>query len=271
MAITLLLLIWTLSNRSGKQCKLTNGVRNTALHQESDPSPSRLLVLCLASFLSLGTAQRRPQWMDLVETGHINTIIGGDTQGGSGNSFRDARKKTPWYATVTIPDNARALCGGAIVDSSTVLTAAHCVLGSRMAGVEITNHRDIAALYSGEGVVHIHPKYAVTRSAEFDLAIIKLRRPMSLDGTYIAAIPLGQAPRLNQVGLFAGHGTVDPNSEVASPILKTVNNPVSPCTKTEAYQNNPLVFCTAGIHVRHVSQSTSERGNTCRGDSGGIS
>ncbi|MGB3634385.1 MAG: serine protease [Rubrobacteraceae bacterium] len=83
-------------------------------------------------------------------------------------------------------------CGGTLIDPDSVLTAAHCVSGTRSGHLRVTVGR--TALKSNQGVIRnvtrvfVHPKYS-DRSSKHDAAVLKLKgsvenvEPVRIPGT----------------------------------------------------------------------------------------
>lgn len=69
-------------------------------------------------------------------------------------------------------------CGGTLIDRNSILTAAHCVKGTRVSHLRVTVGR--TALNSKQGVIRnvtgvfVHPKYS-DRSSKHDAAVLKIK------------------------------------------------------------------------------------------------
>ncbi len=97
-------------------------------------------------------------------------IIGGNTLtgAGAGAGFAGARRTVPYVVALDISiGDGMALCTGAIIDSTHIISAAHCVSDDRTnrqvastATIVITNNRNARPIWSGAGSVSVHPGYA---------------------------------------------------------------------------------------------------------------
>jgi len=95
-------------------------------------------------------------------------------------------EQAPWQAVVYVEADNR-LCGGAIVDASWIVTAAHCVVG--FSASQVDAHVGITELRqrTPENAVDVsevivHPSWDANRFRN-DIALLKLAAPINLDGT----------------------------------------------------------------------------------------
>lgn len=131
-------------------------------------------------------------------------IVGGD---------RITISEAPWQVDVWSEDGSSVSdCGGAILDASTILTAAHCLEGTTPGNPPTKGG---LAVWAGTSSIsaktasptdrlrlqerrvssaRVHPQWRRRVEATGDLAVLTLASPLDLDGRRIAAIPL--APEL---------------------------------------------------------------------------
>jgi trypsin len=74
-------------------------------------------------------------------------------------------------------------CGGALIDKDSVLTAAHCVYGESAAPLKVAVGKTVLSSNQGQtrGVsgIFVHPEYSPSWDEAYDVAIIKLKSPVS--------------------------------------------------------------------------------------------
>ena len=183
------------------------------------------------------------------------------------------------------PASEEHFCGGTLIDSDSVLTAAHCVDFISVATTPLTlSYRDVrivvglTMLDSSQGQVrniqsltdvHIHPRYN-PRTSAFDAAVIELNQPVdNPDPIRLARVVSGD--RLERPGSsarIAGWGTtkrvgpMEQNRDDVSKRLRDATPPiVSDAECDQAYN---------GDVQRAVQVCAGQRGeDACQGDSGG--
>jgi secreted trypsin-like serine protease len=108
-----------------------------------------------------------------------------------------------WGWAVSVSVAGTYLCGGSILSSSWVITAAHCVKGYTAS--QITIYAGSTARFSGTqsssgSNLIVHPNY---NSATYvnDLALLQLANPLSMSDPYVSTICL---PTVSSATLSAG-------------------------------------------------------------------
>ncbi len=200
-----------------------------------------------------------------------------------GGTAIDARS-APWAAAVVqkLPTGHGFLCSGSIIDSTHVVTAAHCVFddkGKRAAPAALTvkagTKNGLSAAATGReqervvSSVRVHPGYrfdASLRTAADDVAVLTLGAPLDLSGPSAKAVSLpapGRAFPADEEFEFAGFGAKAPGTKsdgVLSSARGTFNeqgicvNGLNPLIK----EANAIVIC-----------GVSPGSGTCEADSGG--
>ena len=144
---------------------------------------SGILVLCLAvpvAGQALPAAAASPQLAP--------RIIGGVPSGASEN---------PWQVLLIIND--RSLCGGSLIASTWIITAAHCLKDAgasgvkAWAGISALSERTEQNRLSASRVI-VHPQYDAATLAN-DVALIELSAPwVPSAGQRVIALPVAQDP-----------------------------------------------------------------------------
>ncbi|MGH6789533.1 MAG: serine protease [Pseudolabrys sp.] len=95
--------------------------------------------------------------------------------------FKAAPGQWPFQVALldaSTPNNANAqFCGGALIDKLFVVTAAHCVFGSRAAEIDVLTGTQSLAIGGARrhvAAITIHPGYN-DNTLDFDIAVIKLK------------------------------------------------------------------------------------------------
>lgn len=204
------------------------------------------------------------------------SIVGGE---------RIAISQAPWQVDVWTEDGNRVSdCGGAILDASTILTAAHCVEGTTpgnpptkgglavWAGTSSISARtasptDRLRLQERRvSAARVHPGWRRRVEATGDLAVLTLASPLDLDGRRIAAIPLApelavpeSAPMLVDTRLtVTGYGLTSGGSSGSTDgrLRRLAIEAVDPDRCGDL--DNAIELC-----------AVSAAGSACSGDSGG--
>ncbi|KFB47111.1 AGAP006674-PA-like protein [Anopheles sinensis] len=170
-----------------------------------------------------------------------------------------------------------SVCGGTVITSNYILTAAHCVTDDFKnilnGGVAILGAKDRTVYESTQqrisyarANIRVHPAYDVNNILN-DIATVRLNAP-AVFGSYVKAIAL---PARSDSRTFAGfEGTVSgfgrtsdaPGSSISSVLMYT-RNPVM----SQAQCN--LQWSTSQVLAQHVCFDPAGGRATCNGDSGG--
>jgi secreted trypsin-like serine protease len=154
--------------------------------------------------------------------------------------------------------NGQNFCGGTLISSQYILTAAHCVefakwasIGSRLSSGLLTEPLRITEN------VHIHKNYGQPYSFSYDVAILELEIP-----AYSQPIWLDNSKDYSE-GMEAtmyGYGAIDSLSKELSPVVKIIDVPLLPKTKCEQIlpEVDESVLCAGGESGK----------DACQGDSG---
>ncbi|UJR24648.1 hypothetical protein I4U23_006022 [Adineta vaga] len=171
----------------------------------------------------------------------------------------------PWQVRLQL---GNGLCGGSLIDSRHVLTAAHCFQSPlslstyyAFVGMHDINKPVYAEQRIGVERVFLHEQYN-TNTQENDVAIIRLATPVTVsDKINFICLPGPEAIAANETVWVAGWGTTSFQGS-ASPVLKQTSLHTMPnrCGQIYGNYNNQKQMC-AGAH--------GGGRDTCQGDSGG--
>jgi len=111
----------------------------------------------------------------------LNRIVGGETA-----------SVAAWTWAVSLNIANTYLCGGSIISSSWVITAAHCVNGYRASSITVyagSNLRWSGTQSRVASQVVVHPDYN-TDTYVNDIALLKLATPLIMTDPYVSSICL---------------------------------------------------------------------------------
>jgi len=164
-----------------------------------------------------------------------------------------------------LPITAGQFCGGSVIDSSWVLTAAHCVEATAPASVRIfagTRDLDGAGVAVDVAEIKIHTQWN-SNTMQNDVALLKLSTPLTLSAGKIEKVALAEtAPSGGGLVFVTGWGATSEGGPGSARLRKVVVPIVtfSDCNAEDFYNNS----VKAGMICAGVGGKDS-----CQGDSGG--
>ncbi|CAG4931532.1 unnamed protein product [Parnassius apollo] len=191
----------------------------------------------------------------------------------------------PWMVLISYETRIghQFLCGGSLISPLYVLTAAHCIIGRRIASVRIGDYdwtskvdcekgTDLCESYYQEIAVSerlAHPAYQGPPIVRNDIGLLRLSKPVNLRVKNAGVICLPVTKQLRERRLdteqltVAGWGVTENHTE--SSVLLKVNLPVLSGEMCKAY------------HSRKTTEDTTKNilcagvlgKDSCKGDSGG--
>ncbi|CAF3835614.1 unnamed protein product [Adineta steineri] len=171
----------------------------------------------------------------------------------------------PWQVRLQA---GNSLCGGSLIDTRHVLTAAHCLkipIVAQEYKVFVGLHDINQPIYGEQQIVaervFMHEQYN-KNTQENDIAIIRLSKPVTIsDKINVICLPGSEANNVNETVWTSGWGTTSFQGET-SPVLKQTALHTMPnrCGQIYGNYNNQKQMCAGAYGGGR---------DTCQGDSGG--
>ncbi|SDP46490.1 Trypsin [Actinopolyspora xinjiangensis] len=171
----------------------------------------------------------------------------------------------PW-AVYLVDSSGQQFCGGALVDADKVLTAAHCAVDRRPAGLRVvagrTHKNSQQGTTVGVGDVWVHPDY-VTPYRGADVAVLALDRALSRSTAGLATPSDEDLYRENTRATVLGWGARFEGGQTAERLRRATVPVIADADCAATYGRNFVAnaMVCAGYPEGGV--------DACQGDSGG--
>ncbi|MCJ1323548.1 hypothetical protein MMC10_000209 [Thelotrema lepadinum] len=213
-----------------------------------------VLLRAVLGFISLAAAA--PLNDLVVRTGDDPEIVGGTTVGSA----------TTYPFIANLQESGSFICGGTILSTTKILTAAHCAV---VASASQFRFRVGTLTYNSGGTLvsvaskAVHPKYNAN-TVDYDVAVMTLATPLTFSSTIAAAklVASGTEPTAGESTTVIGWGTTSEGGSVSSTLRQVSVPVVSLATCKSDYSGDGTV--TARMFCAAASGKDS-----CNGDSGG--
>ncbi|XP_076000850.1 serine protease 56 [Genypterus blacodes] len=179
-----------------------------------------------------------------------------------------SRGSWPWLVNLQLEGGL--MCGGVLVDSSWVVTAAHCFAGSRSESywTAVVGEFDITKTDPDEQILKVnriipHPKFN-PKTFNNDIALVELTSPVILSNHITpVCLPSGMEPPTGSPCLVAGWGSLYEDGPSADVVMEA-KVPLLPQSTCKSALGKELVTNTM-LCAGYLSGGI----DSCQGDSGG--
>ncbi|KAH6872343.1 hypothetical protein J4E91_009126 [Alternaria rosae] len=171
---------------------------------------------------------------------------------------------------VSLQKNGQHLCGGSLLDATTVVTAAHCSVSSVIGSVSTLKIRAGSLQKASGGTlvgvssVTVHPNYR-SSGQDWDVAIWKLSTSVPASGSigYARLPAAGSDPAAGSNAVVAGWGALTEGGSSPAALQKVTVPIVSRASCRSSYG-------TSAITTNMICAGFPQGGkDSCQGDSGG--
>ncbi|KAH9866157.1 hypothetical protein J1614_008722 [Plenodomus biglobosus] len=170
---------------------------------------------------------------------------------------------------VALSKNGGPWCGGSLLNANTVVTAAHCLIGSPASAYSIragSLNRASGGTVSQISRIILHPNYVDRVSYDNDIAILKLATsiPATNGVTYATLAASGNDPAAGTTVTTAGWGSTASGSSASPTLLRKVDVPI--VSRATCRSNYDATSVTNNMFCAGFAAGGKD---SCQGDSGG--
>ncbi|XP_070504112.1 serine protease gd-like, partial [Chironomus tepperi] len=213
-----------------------------------------------------------------TENQHVGTYQCGQPVKGVGNIVGGrfvAKGKFPWIAVLST-SSGELFCGGTLVSSRKVVTAAHCIQEKdaekptlareiivRLGTYDLDKRIEVGRASHAVQSINMHPDWnTLTESYDADIAVLVLDSEVTFSG-YIKPICLTRASSAS-TGVVVGYGKSEDGTKIHENIPKMIETPIH--SNKDCFENNQAL---AALSSGRTFCGGPGRGvGVCNGDSG---
>jgi secreted trypsin-like serine protease len=182
----------------------------------------------------------------------------------------------PWQVLLLL-NGGRFFCGGSIIDTYWILTAAHCAIAANSDPINIsvvygTSKFSSGGLQAAVEKLFVHPNLkAIDQNGDYDydFALLKLKDKMEIRGQPIALPEAGTLVSEGDLVTVTGWGAISNNSGHSDDLLGVTLPVVSNITCQSSFAKQPN-YANTPISNAMLCAGLSQGGmDSCSGDSGG--
>ena len=174
----------------------------------------------------------------------------------------------PWQVGIIDTDTGKPYCGGSILSSKTILTAAHCTVGSSAGSMTVVvGEHDWTVPGDGEQRMSVcgkeeHPSYN-SRTLDYDFSILTLCEDITLQQQIAAPVCMPFSPSsayANIPAIVSGWGTLASGGSQPDQLMEV---------EVETMTNTACNRRYDGDITDRMICAANDGKDACQGDSGG--
>uniref|UniRef100_A0A336K3T8 CSON010158 protein n=1 Tax=Culicoides sonorensis TaxID=179676 RepID=A0A336K3T8_CULSO len=177
----------------------------------------------------------------------------------------------PYQVSLRFIKNYKHFCGGAIIDTRWILTAAHCFIGGERSYQIFAT---VGAISTYDGVHHnvsgilAHP-YFNLQTVSYDIALVRVRTPFTYD-RLVQPIQINLTPMVGgENGIVTGYGRFYENGPLATTLQAVAVRVISTNDCRNTFKLHPEKSLANQITSANICTAVIKGKGFCSGDSGG--